>query len=76
MSPWKAARDGKQGHHPLPKKTQKQVLGGVYDDTTVRVSPEDHRKMHRDIEKMGPIGSLAREDMRRAQRRSRKNKPF
>lgn len=76
MSPWKADRDGKQKHHSLPKKAQKQALGRVYDHTTVRVSPEDHQKMHRDIKEVGPIGSLARQDMRRAQRRSRKNKPF
>jgi hypothetical protein len=76
MSAWKAAKDGKQAHHILPKKTQKQTLGRVYEDTVVRVSSEDHRKMHRDIEEVGPIGSLAREDMRRAQRRGRKNKPF
>jgi hypothetical protein len=76
MSPWKASKDGKQGHHPLPKKTQKQAFGRVYDNTTVRVSPEDHQKMHRDIKEVGPIGSLARQDIRNAQRRSRKNKPF
>jgi hypothetical protein len=76
MSPWKAAKDGKQAHHTLPKKTQKQVLGRVYSNTTVRVSPEDHQKMHRDIKEVGPIGSLARQDIRNAQRRSRKNKPF
>lgn len=76
MSPWKAGKDGKQRHHPLPKKTQKQALGRVYDNTTVRVSPEDHQKMHRDIKEVGPIGSLTSQDIRRAQRRSRKNKPF
>jgi len=76
MSPWKAAKDGKQGHHSLPKKTQKQALERVYDDTTVRVSPEDHRKMHQDIKEVGPIGGLARQDTRAAQRRGRKNKPF
>ena len=76
MSPWKAGKDGKQGHHPLPKKVQKQALGRVYDDTTVRVSPEDHRKMHRDEREVGPIGSIARQDIRKTQRRSRKNKPF
>ena len=76
MSAWKAAKDGKQAHHILPKKTQKQALGREYDDTTVRVSPEDHQKMHRDIEDVGPIGGAARQDIRRAQRRSKKNKPF
>lgn len=76
MSPWKAAKDGKQAHHILPKKAQKQAFGREYDDTTVRVSPEDHRKMHRDIKEVGPIGSLARQDIRGSQRRSRKNKPF
>ena len=76
MSPWKAGKSGKQEHHPLPKKNQKQALGRVYDETTVRVSPEDHQKMHRDIGEVGPIGSLARQEIRKAQRRSRKNKPF
>jgi len=76
MSPWKAGKDGKQGHHWLPKRVQKKALGKVYDETTVRVSPEDHKKMHRDEREVGPIGSLARQDIRKAQRRSKKNKPF
>ena len=75
MTPWKAGEDGNQAHHLVPKKVQKQALGRVYDETTVRVSPEDHQKMHRDIREVGPIGSLARQDIRKAQRRSRKNKP-
>lgn len=68
MSPWKAGPDGKQGHHPLSKKVQKQTLGCIYDDTTVRVTPEDHQKMHQDEKEVGPIGSLARQDKREALR--------
>jgi len=75
MSPWKAGKDGMQGHHPLSKKAQKKALGRVYDDTTVRVTPEDHQKIHRDEREVGPIGSLARQDIRRALRGSKKNKP-
>ena len=74
--PWRGGKDGKQGHHPLPKRNQKRVFGYVYDDTTVRVRPEDHQKMHRDEREVGPIGSLARQDKRNALRRSKKNKPF
>jgi len=48
MSPWKTSKDGRQGHHILSKKAQKKAFGHVYDDTTVRVTPEDHQKMHRD----------------------------
>jgi len=55
MSPWKAGKDGRQGHHPLPKAAQKKALGRVYDDTTVRVTPKDHQKMHRDEKEVGPI---------------------
>lgn len=40
-------------------------MGHVYDDTTVRVTPEDHQKMHRDEKEVGPIGSLARQDIRK-----------
>lgn len=76
MSPWKAGKGGKQGHHPLPKRVQKKALGRVWDDTTVRVSPEDHQKMHQDEREVAPIGSLARQDIRKALRRSKKNKPF
>jgi len=75
MSPWKAGKDGKQGHHPLPKATQEKALGSVYDDTTVRVTPKDHQKMHRDEKEVGPIGSLARQD-RRGLQRNRKKEPF
>ncbi len=76
MSPWKAGKDGKQGHHPVPKSIQKEALGHVYDDTEVRVTPEDHQEMHQDIGEVGPIGSLVRQDLREALRRSKKNKPF
>ena len=65
MSPWKPGPDGKQGHHPLPKHTQKKTFGNVYDDTTVRVTPEDHQQMHKDIREVGPIGSVARQDIRK-----------
>ena len=74
--PWKAGKDGRQGHHPLPKKDQKKALGRVYDDTTIRVTPEEHQRIHRDEREVGPIGSLARQDIRKALRRSKKNKPF
>lgn len=74
--PWKAGKDGKQGHHPLPKRVQKKTLGYTYDDRTVRITPKEHQKMHRDEREVGPIGSLARHDMRKALRRSKKNKPF
>ena len=76
MSPWKADKDGKQGHHWVPKETQKKALGHVYDDTTVRVTPEDHQKMHRDIRQVGPYGSLVRQEIRKALRRSKRGKPF
>lgn len=78
MSPWKAGKNGKQGHHILPKKVQKKTLGHVYDNTIARVTPEDHQKMHRDERKvgLGPIGSLARQDIRKAQQRSKRNKPL
>jgi hypothetical protein len=76
MSPWKAGKDGKQGHHPLPKATQKKALGRVYDDTTMRVTPEEHQKMHRDEKEVGPIGSLARHDIRKASHGTKKNRPF
>lgn len=75
MPPWKAGKHGRQGHHPLPKAAQKKALGRVYDDTTVRVTPKDHQKMHRDEKEVGPIGSLARQD-RRVLRRSKKKEPF
>lgn len=76
MSAWKGSKaDGKQGHHPLPKHEQKKALGQVYDDTTVRVSPKDHQKIHRDEREAGPIVSIARQDMRTALRHSRKNRP-
>jgi len=74
--PWKAGKDGKQGHHPLPKRAQKKTLGYAYDDRTVRITPKEHQKMHRDEREVGPIGSLARHDMRKALRRSKKSKPF
>ena len=74
--PWKAGKDRKQGHHPLPKRVQKKTLGHVYDDTTVGVPPKDHQKIHRDEREIGPIGSLARHEIRKALRRSKKNKPF
>ena len=75
--PWKGSKkDGKQAHHILPKKVQKKALGHVYDDTTARVTPEDHQKMHGDEREVGPIGSLARQDMRKALRKSKKNKPL
>ena len=76
MSPWKAGKDGKQGHHILPKKVQKKAFGHVYDDTTIRVTPKDHQKMHRDEPEVGPIGSLARQDIRKVLRRSKKGRPF
>jgi len=76
MAPWKAGKDGKQGHHILPKRVQKKVLGHVYDNTTVRVTPRDHQRMHQDESEVGPIGSLARQDLRKALRRSKKNKPL
>lgn len=72
MSPWKAGKDGKQGHHPLPKATQKKALGLVYDDATIRVTPEDHQKIHRDEKEVGPIGSLARQDRRELRRNKKK----
>jgi len=74
--PWKAGKDGKQGHHILPKRAQKKALGHVYDDTAVRVTPKEHQKMHREEKEVGPIGSLARHDIRKALRHSKKNKPF
>ena len=74
MSPWRAGKDGKQGHHVLPEHEQRKALGHVYDETKVRVTPEDHQKMHRDEKEVGPIGSLARQDRRELQR-SKKSKP-
>ena len=68
MSPWRAGKDGKQGHHILPKHEQRKALGRVYDETKVRVTPEDHQKMHSDEREVGPIGSMARQDIRRALR--------
>jgi len=68
MSPWIAGKDGKQGHHLLPKHEQRKALGHVYDETKVRVTPEDHQKIHRDEREVGPIGSLARQDIREPQR--------
>ncbi len=76
MSPWKAGKDGKQGHHILPKKVQRKALGHVYDNTTIRVTAEDHQKMHQDEREVGPTGSLARQDIRKARQRSKKNKPL
>jgi len=74
--PWKAGKDGKQGHHPLPKRVQKKTLGYVYDDRTVRITPNDHQKMHRDEREVGSIGSLARQHVREVLRHHKKNKPF
>ena len=74
--PWKAGKDGKQGHHLLPKRVQKEASGHVYDNTTVRITPKEHQKMHRDEKEVEPIGSLARHNMHKALRYSKKNKPF
>ncbi len=65
MSPWKASKDGKQGHHILPKHEQRKALGQVYDETKIRVIPEGHEQMHRDEREVGPIGSIVRHDKRR-----------
>ena len=67
--PWQGAKkDGKQGHHLLPKKEQKKALGTVYDDTTTRITPKEHQKVHQDIREVGVIGSVARIDKRRVSR--------
>ncbi len=58
------------------QESSEKTLGHVYDDTTVRVTPKDHQKIHRDEREVGPIGSLARHEIRKALRRSKKNKPF
>jgi len=60
----------------LPKTTQRATYGCVYDDTKVRVTPTEHQRIHRDIKEVGPIGSLARQEIREARRRSKKNRPF
>ncbi|MDO8716729.1 MAG: hypothetical protein Q7J73_07995 [Dehalococcoidales bacterium] len=76
MSPWKAGEDGKQGHHILPKHEQKKALGDVYDETKIRLTPEDHQKIHEDEKEVGPYGSLVRQEKREALRGSKNNKLF
>ena len=66
--PWKGARDGKQGHHELPKSIQKQATGHIYNENVIRISPTDHQKIHKDIKEVGPIGGLTRQVRRGIER--------
>ena len=69
MSPWKPGPDGKQGHHIEPQHiTKKRAIPTPLSGTIVRVTPEDHQEMHRDIKEIGVIGSLAMQDRREIRR--------
>ena len=76
MSPRKGDKDGMERHHLESKADQKKAFGYVYNNTTAKVTVEDHQRIHRDKDEAGNIVSLARQDLREALRRSKKNKPF
>ena len=67
----KTWKDG--DHHILPKSIQKKYFSRLINDTTIHVSGEDHVKLHRDINEVGPYGALSRHEIRKALRRKGKD---
>lgn len=62
--PWK---DG--NHHWVPRQGQwakqnRDLWDEAYDPFTEYLSGEEHQRVHRDEREVGPIGSIARYDLR------------
>lgn len=63
--PWKSGN-----HHWIPQKGKwAKEHPNLYDETynnfTTHLPGEEHQQVHRDEKEVGPIGSVARHDIRR-----------
>ena len=61
-------------HHPIPEgsdfaKENPKLYDATYKNLTIDMSGEEHVQAHRDEREVGPIGSIARYDKRRLQKK-------